>query len=113
MVQTRSQTKSQKSQNLMLARLMHTRLYFASLYKELKDKMFLNHNFTENRNVYKYNGKNIGLELYKLGGSQLLFDTMRILVEDIMDRDSIHESIYYTDLRNLEMEWSGIGEWRA
>lgn len=110
MVQTRSQTKSKKSQ---LSSLYKTLEKSWLLYIELKDTMFLNMDFTENRNVYKYNGRNIGLELYNLGGSHLLFDTMNMLVGDIMYSTSIHKNVYYTDLRSLEMEWSGIGEWQA
>lgn len=102
MVQTRNQSKQRLN-----------KLYYASLYNELTDIMFLNKDFTELRNVYKNSGKAIGLEIYKIGGTEMLFNTMNMLIEDIMYSQSENKNIYYIDLRSLEMEWSNIGEWQA
>jgi hypothetical protein len=48
----------------------------------------------------------IGEELYKTGGTDYLFITMRLLTEEL----SSHNQCY---LRQLEWCWNGIGEYQA
>lgn len=84
------------------------------LIKNLYNKMIQDKDFGENRSVFKNNnfGERIGKELYRLGGVDYLFYTMRILVEDLMysQSNSKHLSQYYIDLRELEFCWNNISD---
>mgnify|MGYP001603726820 CR=1 FL=1 len=82
------------------------------LIDSLYNRMINNKNFGEERCVFNKDnfGKEIGEELYKLGGVDYLFESIRTLTEDIMYKQSNSENIsyYYTDLRELEFCWNNI-----
>lgn len=82
------------------------------LTNSLYNRMISNKNFGEERSVFNDDnfGKKIGEELYKLGGVNYLFETIRTLTEDVMYKHSNSENVsyYYTDLRELEFCWNDI-----
>lgn len=75
--------------------------------EEIIDMMFANSDFTHKRIVFSTRGREIGEEIYKLGGYRSLFAVMNILLETLQERD-YHD--YLGDLRELECCWSGICE---
>jgi hypothetical protein len=77
---------------------------------EIYNMMVANIDYSENRAVFSRNkrGFMLGLKLYRTGGVNALFDTMRVLSERIVNNPTEHDSMYYTDLRELEHTWTGI-----
>ena len=54
--------------------------------------------------------RKIGKEIYKIGGTDLLFGTMDYLMNILIDNDYYY---YLINLREIEVSWNGIGEWQA
>ena len=55
---------------------------------------------------------NLGLEIYKYGGSKALFTTMNLLVNELMENEYSNE--YLEPLRLLELSWNNIcNEWQV
>lgn len=80
-------------------------------YSYLKNENLIKRLFNQEFNEFEltfFTGK----ELYRLGGVDYLFYTMRILVEDLMysQSNSKHLSQYYIDLRELEFCWNNISD---
>jgi hypothetical protein len=78
--------------------------YIKELYKMIKN----NNKFGESRIVFGKKAVDIGNKIFNEYGADGMFDTMRILCDTILYNESVHQSEYLTDLRELECKWSGI-----
>lgn len=76
--------------------------------EEIIDMMFGNSDFSCNRVVFAKRGRELGEEIYKIGGYRGLFAVMDLLVERLKEAD--YSNTYLGDLRELECSWSGICE---
>jgi hypothetical protein len=77
---------------------------------EIYNMMISNIDYSENRSVFSRNkrGFMLGLKLYKVGGVNMLFDTMRVITEKIMYNQTNYDNIYYLDQKELEHTWTSI-----
>lgn len=76
--------------------------------QELLDMMKKNKKIDYNRTVFGKRAVHIGHEVYNKFGADGLFDVMRLLSEHVLYSENLHQSEYFTDLRELECKWSGI-----
>jgi hypothetical protein len=78
--------------------------YSSELYNMIKS----NKRFGESRVVFGKRAVDIGNKVFQEYGSDGMFDVMRILCDTVLYNETIHQSDYFTDLRELECKWSGI-----
>lgn len=79
---------------------------YNSFIAEIIDIMYGNSDFSYNRMVFAKRGREIGEEIYKIGGYNGLFVVMDLLVERLKESD--YSNHYLGDLRELECSWSDI-----
>lgn len=76
--------------------------------EEIIDLMFSNSDFSYDRIVFEKKGRELGEEIYKIGGYKGLFAVMELLVERLTEAD--YSNVYLADLRELECCFNGICE---
>lgn len=57
--------------------------------------------------------REIGLYIYKIGGTNLMHLIMNYLLDKVTKKINNGEDWLIYDLRQLEVCWNGIGEWQA
>lgn len=71
----------------------------------------LNIILSNNDSSFSSNGHNLGLKIYKLGGSKALYSTMNLLLDELSNE---YSNEYLEHLRLLEFSWNNIcDEWQA
>lgn len=78
--------------------------------EQLYSMMRTNQKFDEWRFVFGAKAVDIGHKIYEAYGANGLFDSMRLLCDRVLYKETVHQKQYFTDLRELECAWSGITE---
>ena len=76
--------------------------------EEIISLMFNNTDFSYDRVVFSKRGRQIGEEVYKIGGYRGLFNVINNLPDILQERGYSHDNL--SDLRELECSWAGICE---